>query len=95
MPNRRQRTITAGNIPALSIPVRSPANSLTIPARAGPQEQPMSPHTASRPNMAAPPFGKAAEVELSTPGHIRLIEKPQRAQHSSDSMGCCKSAAPI
>ena len=67
---------------------------LTAPVRAGPTEQPMSPHTASTPNMAVPPLGKEAEVELSTPGHIRLTAKPHKAQQNRDTRGAGNREAP-
>ena len=58
-----------------------------IPVSIGPTEQPKSPKIASTPNIAAPPLGKFSEANESIPGHIRLTERPVKAQPASEIIG--------
>ena len=100
--NRAPTIISIGKITAARIPyfIADPpegkagnawgmdsAISETIPAIHGPREAPISPNTASIPNMADPPFGKAAAERLKVPGHMRDTEKPQKAHPKRERNG--------
>ena len=57
------------------------------PVSQGPSEQPISPNTASIPNIAVPEPGNLSALRLKVPGHIRLTERPQKAEPISDNSG--------
>ena len=75
----------SGNIIPASIPgFILPDKSDTKPTTDGPAEQPISPATAKRANIAVPPpFIPDAPV-LSDPGHITPTENPQKAKPIND-----------
>ena len=59
----------------------------TAPAKVGPPEQPRSPASASRANMAVPPPLMEAAALLKVPGQRMPTEKPQTAQPTSPATG--------
>ena len=64
-----------------------------MPTRVGPPEQPKSPNSASRANMAVPPLGRLREATLMVPGHKMPTDRPHRPQPSRASSGLGDNAA--
>lgn len=65
---------------------RSSPNALAIiPAKVGPDEQPKSPPSARRANIAVPPPFIPADALLNVPGHMMPTEKPHIATPTSPS----------
>lgn len=71
-------TSRAGKITAKRMPIFKLSLNLLeiIPTKVGPAEQPKSPPSASRANIAVPPFVIAADALLKLPGHIIPTESP-------------------
>ena len=78
-----------GNMTAARIPFfRSSEAILEIyPTSEGPPEHPRSPASASKANMAVPPFLIAADALLKLPGHIIPTDNPQIPHHIRERTG--------
>ena len=75
-------SISTGNTIAANIPFFRSSEAMpdTIPATVGPDEQPISPASASRAKRAVPPFLIQADAILKVPGHIIPTDRPHNAQ---------------
>ena len=65
----------------------SEAKPVTKPTSVGPPEQPTSPASASRANMAVPPFRSAADALLKVPGHMIPTDSPHKEQPIREKSG--------
>ena len=63
----------------------------TKPTTDGPEQQPKSPPSASRANIAVEPFGSDFAESENVPGHIIPTLKPHRAHPISDNTGMGES----
>ena len=68
--------IIAVKMPTFIFPL---ATSEIAPTREGPEEQPKSPASASKANIAVPPLRREAAALLNVPGHIMPTEAPHSA----------------
>ena len=73
---------TAGKTTEQRMPKLSPLpeDSESIPTKEGPPEQPRSPASAKKANIAAPPPFSEAAAMLNVPGHMIPTENPQMPQ---------------